>query len=156
MSRRITSLPASAAVPLAAMHRACFPEDPWDAAALEQILTLSGGFGHLAWHAENPAGFILARDLGGEVEILSLAVLPQWRRQGIGRALLDAAIAAAGRRGAGSIVLEVAVENAAARRLYAAFGFVEVGRRPRYYQCSGGSGDALVLRRGITGKPSAA
>jgi ribosomal-protein-alanine N-acetyltransferase len=156
MTRHITAVPPGAAVPLAALHRACFPEDPWDADALGQILALSGGFGHLAWQADSPAGFVLARDLGGEVEILSLGVVPQWRRQGIGRALLDAVIAEAGRRRSFSVVLEVAAGNETARRLYAAFGFVEVGRRPRYYTRTGGTADALILRYGIASEPSTA
>jgi ribosomal-protein-alanine N-acetyltransferase len=145
----IAPVPAGAAVPLSAMHRASFPEDPWDAAALERILALSGGFGYLAWQGDTPAGFILARDLCGEVEILSLGVLSAWRRQGIGRALIDAVIAEAERRRAGSLVLEVATENEAARRLYTAVGFVQVGRRPRYYRRASGRADALILRRGI-------
>ena len=155
MSRHITALPPSAAVPLSAMHRACFPDDPWDAGALERILALSGGFGYLAWQADSPTAFILARDLGGEVEILSLGVLPEWRRQGVGRALLQSMIDEAGRRRTGSIVLEVATENETARLLYAALGFVQVGRRPRYYRRTGIPADALILRRGITGEPYA-
>lgn len=151
MSRHITAVPASAALPLAAMHRACFPDDPWNAAALERILALSGGFGCLAWQADSPAGFILARDLGGEVEILSLGVLPAWRRHGIGRALLDSLVAEAAARRIGAIVLEVAADNEAAQRLYAAFGFIQAGRRPRYYRRVGGTADALILRRGIIG-----
>jgi [ribosomal protein S18]-alanine N-acetyltransferase len=151
----ITAVPRSAGVPLAAMHRACFPEDPWDAAAFEQILALPGGFGHLAWQADRPVGFVLARDLGGEVEILSLGVVPESRRQGAGRALLEAVIAEAGRRRSCSVVLEVAAENASARRLYAAVGFAQAGRRPRYYRRTGGTADALILRRGITSEPLA-
>jgi len=152
MSWDITPVPLGAEVPLAAMHRACFPDGPWDAATLERILALAGGFGYLAWHAESPVGFILARDLAGEVEVLSVGVLPPWRRRGVGRALMDAVVAKAGCDGLGSIVLEVASENAAARRLYAAFGFVQVGRRPGYYRQSGGRADGLILRRGITGE----
>jgi len=137
------------------MHRACFPDGPWDAATLERILTLAGGFGYLAWQEEAPVGFILARDLAGEVEVLSVGVLPHWRRGGIGRALFDAVVAKAEHDGLGSIVLEVATENTAARALYAAFGFVQVGRRPGYYRQTGGRTDALILRRGITGEPPA-
>jgi [ribosomal protein S18]-alanine N-acetyltransferase len=147
----VVPLPAGAAAPLAAMHLAAFPEDPWDAAALERILALPGGFGYLAWRQGAPAGFILARDLGGEVEILSVGVLPGWRRRGIGRALMDAVVAEAQRRRAGSLVLEVATENDAARELYAACGFVQVGRRPRYYRRPDGRADALILRRAVTG-----
>ena len=49
MSLRIAPLPAGAAEPLALMHRACFPEDPWDAASFARLLALSGVFGYLAW-----------------------------------------------------------------------------------------------------------
>ena len=150
----IIPLPLGVEVPLSAMHRACFPEGPWDAATLERILALAGGFGFLAWRRDSPLGFILARDLAGEVEILSIGVLPQWRRRGVGRALMDAVVAKAERDGLGSIVLEVATENEPARRLYAAYGFVQVGRRPGYYRQSGGRADGLILRRGITGEPS--
>jgi ribosomal-protein-alanine N-acetyltransferase len=146
---RIAAMPAGAAVPLAAMHRACFPDDPWDADALERILGLSGGFGYLAWQDANPVGFILARDLGEEAEILSLGVLPAWRRHGTGRALLAAVFTAAAARHSGGVVLEVATDNEAARGLYAASGFVAAGRRPRYYRRIQGTADALILRRDI-------
>ena len=56
------------------------------------------------------------------------------RRRGIGRALLDWSEAEAGRRRIGSVVLEVAADNEAARRLYGATGFIRVGARPRYYR----------------------
>jgi ribosomal-protein-alanine N-acetyltransferase len=155
VSPHITPIPTGAALPLSTIHRACFPDDPWDAAALERILAMSDGFGFLAWQEDTPAGFILARDLGGEVEVLSLGVMPAWRRRGIGHALIASVVAEAERRGIGTIVLEVATENEPARRLYAAFGFVPVGRRPRYYRRTGGGADALILRRGITGEPPA-
>jgi len=132
------------------MHRACFPEDPWDAPALDRILALSGVFGFLGWQEESPAGFVLARDLGDEVEILSLGVLPAHRRRGIGRGLLEAALAECGRRGHRSVVLEVAEHNAEARRLYERCGFAEVGRRPRYYRHAGRMADGLILRCRIT------
>ena len=153
MSWDITPVPIGAEVPLSAMHRACFPEGPWDAATLERILALAGGFGYLAWQGDAPVGFILARDLAGDVEVLSVGVLPQWRRRGVGRALIGAVVAKAEQDGLGSIVLEVAAENAAARALYAVFGFVQVGRRPGYYRQAGGLADGLILRRGSSGEP---
>lgn len=146
-------MPASGTVPVAAMHRSCFPEDPWDASALDQILALAGAFARLAWQADDPVGFVLARDLGGEVEILSLGVLPQWRRRGIGRALLDDVVAETRRRDGSSVVLEVAAANTAAQRLYAGAGFVRVGRRPGYYRDGGSGADALILRRTVAGEP---
>ena len=152
---RVTTLPAAAAAPLADLHGACFPEDPWDAAALQRLLALVGVFGYLAWREDAPVGFALARDLGNEVEILSLGVMAGCRRRGIGRTLLDAVMAEAGRRRRGSLVLEVAAGNTAARRLYAGAGFVQVGRRPRYYRHTPEGGDALILRAAAVGAGSA-
>lgn len=148
-------MPAGSAEPLALLHRACFPEDPWDAPALERVLALAGTFGFCAWQADLPVGFMLARDLGGEFEILSLGVIPECRRGGVARALLQTVFAAAERRRSGSVVLEVAADNTAARQLYAGLGFQPVGRRPRYYTRISGYADALILRRMTRAKPCA-
>jgi ribosomal-protein-alanine N-acetyltransferase len=153
VSCAITPLPAGAAEPLAVLHAACFPEDPWGAEALGRILALSGGFGFVAWQADTLVGFALARDLGNECEILSLGVLPDFRHGGVGRALLRAVSEEAARHGLPSIVLEVAADNAAARRLYGGSGFVAVGRRPRYYRRAGETIDALLLRCPVTSEP---
>jgi ribosomal-protein-alanine N-acetyltransferase len=146
---RAAPLPEGAAAALAVLHRACFPDDPWEAGALARILALAGGFGWLAWEADEPVGFILVRDLGSECEVLSLGVLPRWRRRGIASDLLAAAIAEARDRRLPSVVLEVAVDNDAAAALYAAAGFVTVGRRGRYYRRPDGRVDALILRLGL-------
>ncbi len=146
MNRRIEPIPEGAVEALAILHRACFPDDPWEAGALARIMALSGGFGWLAWENEEPAGFILVRDLGNECEILSFGVTPRRRRRGIAQALLKTAVAEATSRKLPSVVLEVAVDNDAARELYTAAGFVAVGRRARYYRRPDGRVDALILR----------
>jgi len=149
VNRRIEPIPEGAAEALAILHGACFPDDPWEAGALTRIMALSGGFGWLAWEGQEPAGFILVRDLGNECEILSLGVAPRWRRRGIAQALLQTAIAEAARRGLPSVVLEVAIDNDAAGDLYAAAGFIAVGRRARYYHRPDGRVDALILRLAV-------
>ena len=156
MSLRIGAIPAGSAEPLALLHSACFPEEPWDAPSLDRVLALSGGFGFCAWQADRPVGFVLARDLGGECEILSLGVIPESRRRGIGGALMQAVFAEAERRAGASIVLEVADDNVAARQLYTGLGFVAVGRRSRYYSRVAESADALILRRMTRAEPGAA
>jgi ribosomal-protein-alanine N-acetyltransferase len=88
------------------------------------------------------AGVMVVAD---SAEILTVGVIDAARRRGIARALLAALLAEAVRRGAVEAFLEVRVDNAAARALYAADGFVEVGRRPGYYD--GGRVDAVVMRR---------
>ncbi|HEY1799183.1 MAG TPA: tRNA (adenosine(37)-N6)-threonylcarbamoyltransferase complex dimerization subunit type 1 TsaB [Stellaceae bacterium] len=144
--RRITTLPMTAAVPLAMLHRACFPDDPWEGDAMARILGLSGCFGRLAWEGGDPCGFVLARDLGDECEILSVGVEPAARGHGLGTRLMGAALAEARWRDIPSVVLEVAADNEAAQRLYRRLGFVGVGRRPRYYRRPDGLADALILR----------
>ena len=146
VTRRIEPLPARAEEPLAILHSACFPDDPWEAGALARLIALTGSFGWLAWEGRAPVGFVLVRDLGNECEILSLGVLPRWRRRGIAQDLLRAVIAEARKRSLPSLVLEVATDNDAAGALYAALGFAPVGRRPRYYRRPDGRADALILR----------
>ncbi|HEY8613806.1 MAG TPA: GNAT family N-acetyltransferase, partial [Roseomonas sp.] len=106
------------------------------------------GSGGPVAEGEPPDGFVFARAMAGEAEILTLAVDPGARRRGLGGALLTAAVTEAGRRGAEVLFLEVSEANAPARALYARAGAMEVGRRRRYY--ADGS-DALVLRIGGNG-----
>ncbi|HEY1260846.1 MAG TPA: GNAT family N-acetyltransferase [Stellaceae bacterium] len=134
------------ATPLSMLHRACFPEDPWDIRAMTDILRLPGCFGAVAWSIAEPVGFALALALGEESEILALGVVPARRRAGIGAALLEAICDAARRCDARSVVLEVAADNTGARALYAGRGFVPIGRRPDYYRRGQLPIDALVLR----------
>ena len=131
---------AAYAAPMALIHAAAFPAgEQWSADAIALQLGVSGAFGFIA-----PAGaFILARAVAAESEILTLAVGSAVRRSGLGRALVECALTEAAARGASMMFLEVSELNDAARSLYAACGFVEVGRRRRYY---GGRTDALVLR----------
>jgi ribosomal-protein-alanine N-acetyltransferase len=91
--------------------------------------------------------YLVARTMGDEAEILDLAVLPEARGRGVGRALLDDALRALHQGGARQVFLEVRAANAAAQRLYRSRGFRTVGRRPDYYRQP--TEDALVLARGL-------
>jgi SSU ribosomal protein S18P alanine acetyltransferase (EC 2.3.1.-) len=77
-----------------------------------------------------------------EAHINTLAVHPEWRRRNIGERLLQALLDKASALHASSATLEVRVSNLAAQRLYQKFGFVEVGRRKRYYR---DGEDALLM-----------
>lgn len=95
-----------------------------------------------------PAGYLLARHAADEGEILNLGVAPAARRRGIGRALVREGLNALAALGATRVFLEVRESNAAARALYAEFGFGEVGRRRGYYRRP--TEDAIVLRAAIS------
>ncbi len=131
---------------LHALHRAAF-EQPWSAAEIERLMRIMGGFAVLA-EGEAAQGFILARTVADEAEILTLAVAPAFRRKGVGRALVEAAAAEAQRRGAKTLFLEVATDNPGAIALYEDAGFSRAGLRRAYYARPGARpADALVLRR---------
>jgi [ribosomal protein S18]-alanine N-acetyltransferase len=155
MTCRVEPVSHGAAEPVSMLHRACFPDDPWDMRAIQQIMGIPGFFGRVAWQEEAPVGFALALDLGGESEIVSLGVVCDRRRAGIGLTLLRSVCREARLRNAEGVVLEVAVDNHAARVLYAAAAFTAVGHRPNYYRRAGRFVDGLILRRALaTGSPS--
>lgn len=130
---------------LARLHAACFAE-VWSASSLAELMSAPGAIALLAEEGHAPCGFVLARVAGGEAEILTLAVSPERRRRGLGRALVCGAGEMAAERGATRLYLEVAMDNRPACGLYAKLGFEEVGRRTAYYARPGQPpSDALVL-----------
>ena len=133
---------------LAALHLGCFQE-PWDRTAFGQLLAMPGAFGLIARDDHQALGFVLCRVVRDEAELLSVCVQPDRRRAGLGRRLVAAALDHCRTQGAQAILLEVAEDNPAAQRLYAALGFTRVGRRPGYYRRPNGvRANALVLRKG--------
>jgi ribosomal-protein-alanine N-acetyltransferase len=98
------------------------------------------------WVAEEKAevvGFIVARRVASELEILNFAVGAEWRHRGIGAALLGETIAWGTTFHAEKAFLEVRASNLAALRFYELNRFELTGRRPHYY--SAPIEDALVL-----------
>lgn len=146
---------AASAPSLAALHRACFDE-PWDEAAMRELLAMPGAF---AFEAGDPAsleGLVIARIAGGEAEILTIGVRPAARGTGLGRRLLEAAAIRAAALGAEALFLEVAEDNRAALRLYETFGFYLVGIRPGYYRRDGAPVAARTLKLDLAPLPGAA
>lgn len=92
----------------------------------------------------------MGRVIADEAELLTLAVAPPARRQGLGRGLLAHFLDEARRRGATRAFLEVAADNGPACALYQAGGFAEDGRRRGYYRGPDGVVvDALLLSRAL-------
>ena len=89
--------------------------------------------------------------MADECEILWIVVGAAWRRQGLGRRLLRAALRQAASAGSQAAYLEVAETNAAAIALYCAEGFQLVGRRTAYYRESGDGTpcDALLYKKAL-------
>ncbi len=98
--------------------------------------------------APSVVGFLVARVIAPEIEILNFAVAPESRHHGVGTDLFDAALDWARSSGLTQAMLEVRSANAAALRLYHRRNFQIVGRRPHYY--SSPSDDALLLTAPLT------
>jgi ribosomal-protein-alanine N-acetyltransferase len=110
---------------LATLHAQAFPHDPWDAASCATILTQPG----MLTLIHPSGGFLLLRSILDEAEIITIGTTTPG--QGIATGLLKAALKRSPQLT--KIHLEVAEHNAAARALYAKFGFTQTGRRKAYY-----------------------
>jgi ribosomal-protein-alanine N-acetyltransferase len=120
--------------------------DPWSGSSFDALLGNPVVLFAVAEDASgNVIGYVVSWYAADEAEIANLAVSPDARRRGIGARLLAAATTEARRRACRTMFLEVRQSNVGARALYEARGFVQVGRRPRYYREP--VEDALVLRR---------
>jgi len=125
----------------------------WDRQAFAELLAMPGAFGLMAEPCSEPGceaavGLLLMRVAADEAEIVTLAVLPDWRRQGVGFMLMQKGESEAVSRGAARLFLEVAEDNFAARKLYGSLGFAAAGRRAGYYaRGSLGSAAAIVMAK---------
>ena len=131
---------------VAKIESLCFSA-PWSENAIRSELTnpLSAWF--VAVDADKVVGYIGSQTVLGESDMMNLAVLPEYRRQGVGRALVDVLIHHLTDKAVKCLTLEVRASNDAAIELYNCMGFVEVGRRPNYY--SKPKEDALILRKDL-------
>jgi ribosomal-protein-alanine N-acetyltransferase len=127
---------------LAVLHAQAF-DHPWSAAEFASLLATPGTFA-----VAEADGFILVRAIAGEAEIITLAVAPSARRQGLARRLIEQAVVRALALEAQTLFLEVAEDNVPALALYRGLGFEVVGRRRGYYARGTGvsPADALVMR----------
>lgn len=129
------------------LHAACFPH-PWSMREFHAFLDRDGAIALIAEDEEETAiGFLLGWQVAEEAEILAVGVRPEWQGKGIGRALASRMVNEVHAQGGRMVFLEVGVENAAARALYASLGFESIGRRKAYYrEADGRMTDAVTMR----------
>ncbi|MBM4186469.1 MAG: ribosomal-protein-alanine N-acetyltransferase [Gemmatimonadetes bacterium] len=120
---------------IAAAERVCFP-DPWSREALGELLGASGTTALVATTAAagTVVGYLIARAVLDEAEILNVVVLPGARRAGLGGQLIGRGLEALVQLGARAIFLEVRESNRVARDLYERHGFRPIGVRAAYYR----------------------
>ena len=144
--------------PIMALERASFPTDAWSDAMMRDELASPHGWYVVVEEAGRIVGYAGLRAVRGarDADIQTIAIAAGSRGRGRGRGLLEALLAEASDRRVHDVFLEVRADNPVAQALYASEGFVEVARRPRYYQPDGV--DALVMRldvRGWSARPGA-
>ena len=102
---------------IAVLHAGCF-DDSWNAYTVGQVMRMPGAFGYVAvisdaesGEADLPVGFALASGAHDERELLSIGVLPDHRRCGIARELVQMVIDESIRPGSRLIPIETAKEE---------------------------------------------
>lgn len=132
------------------IERASF-SDPWSPTSFRELVARPDVLFDVAvsrvsaTDAETVVGFVIVYTVDGEGDLANIAIAGSERGRGEGRRLLRHAMAAARARGVHHLFLEVRASNAVARALYESEGFLEVGRRSKYYVRP--VEDALILRK---------
>lgn len=126
---RMRDLPA-----VLALEHICFP-DPWDLEMLVSCISVPGAISLVCREGDVIIGYVLAIVVADEMHVTDLAVRPEHRRKGLGRALMNELFKRAefGTRTT-KAVLEVRRSNEKAQGLYRSMGFQVVGARRAYYR----------------------
>ena len=135
---------AAHVVQVATLEKECFSM-PWSENAIASELTNPLALWLVALDGKTVAGYVGSQSVMGEADMMNIAVLPAYRRQGVGRGLVNELIRCLTEREVHSLTLEVRASNEKAINLYNSLSFVQVGRRPNYYTMP--KEDALILRK---------
>jgi [ribosomal protein S18]-alanine N-acetyltransferase len=131
--------------PVMAIERAAYTVG-WPATAFERELTQNAMARYIVLRAGEDCAIKAFGGLWlmvGEAHVVTVAVLPEERRKGLGRVVVHGLVQLARAEGMEVATLEVRVSNEPARALYREYGFYEVGRRKRYY--SDNREDAIIM-----------
>jgi ribosomal-protein-alanine N-acetyltransferase len=135
----------------AGLHHLAFGWESWDAKSLGEILNMPCAAGLIAQvfdgYRATVLGFLLYLLVAEDVEILTIAVHPDRRREGIATLLMESCMSLAAASGARDVILEVAEDNPGAQRFYDRLGFQIEGRRKNYYVRPGNERIAASLLR---------
>ena len=118
---------------------------PWSENVLSSELNNPLSLWLVAVEDNSVVGYVGSQIVPDEADMMNIAVSTDYRRKGIARELVCSLLAALKERGVICLTLEVRVSNSSACALYESLGFVQVGRRPNYYQKP--KEDALILRK---------
>lgn len=124
---------------IAELEKVCF-RSPWSEDSLKKELKNKIAYYRVGEVDGTIAAYGGMWVLFGEAHITNVAVAPEYRGNGYGRALMQSMIDTAVLHGADSMTLEVRESNTVAQNLYLSMGFEIAGRRKKYYQDTGEDG----------------
>ena len=129
---------------IAELETICF-SDPWSENSIASELENRLSCWLVAEEQGRVVGYVGSQSVLDGADMMNLAVAPEFRRQGIGEALVNTLVSHLQQKGIIALLLEVRASNAPAIALYQGLGFTQVGRRPRYYRNP--REDALIMRK---------
>lgn len=136
---------------LASYEKELFPYSPWSTSQFKEEFAgiPTTRFMAIAESENKIVGYcgVFLPAPGVEADILTVAVLPEYRRQGIAREFMRQIEEWAKERGASAMMLEVEKSNSAAIELYINLGYLQISVRMDYY---GAGQDAFVMRKEFT------
>jgi len=122
------------------IEREAFPH-PWKREFFEIEMASPGRYCRVAVNGDRITGYVFAMYVFDEMHVNKIAVLPEYRRRGIARALMNDCLSFAHENAITSISLEVRESNESARAFYRMIDFEDSYVRPRYYP----DGEAAVV-----------
>ena len=131
---------------IAELEKQCF-SDPWSENSIASEVDNRLSYWLVAEVDGVVVGYVGSQTVLDAADMMNLAVSPGYRRRGIGQALVNALVEHLQQNKVIALLLEVRVSNTPAISLYENMGFVQVGRRPKYYHNP--REDALILRKDL-------
>ncbi|MBB4076420.1 ribosomal-protein-alanine N-acetyltransferase [Bartonella fuyuanensis] len=145
----IAPLQVNDSAPLHQIHQYCFTP-AWEKRDFDNFLTDHSIFGYKTFlidRSDQILGFCLCRLILDEAEIITVAVHPHYRQQGIGTFLIDQTVRYLHDKRAIKLFLEVEATNLSALNLYRRFDFQKISERLSYYPSKNGRGDAIIMQK---------
>ena len=133
MDLRIEKMTSSHIEVIASLEKECF-SSPWSENGLKTELDNNFARFLVAFSGDRIAGYIGSHNVLGEVYITNVAVFPEFRRNGVGKALVEFLVDEMKNESAEFVTLEVRKSNFNAISLYEKCGFEKVGERKNFYE----------------------
>lgn len=135
---------------LTKIHEICFPRY-WNREVFTDFFAVQDTFAFLVEDGKEAVAMLVYRTAFDQAEILTIAVLPSYRKQGVAGKLVEDMLEKCKNLGVEKLFLEVEVGNNPAIKLYETYGFQHINRRKLYYQQLDGSlTDALVMMKKLS------